>query len=196
MISKATIGPSASSASQAPGCNCPNQPTTVFGPNCSVAERPGCRNAGPPGTTCTAFAFTPSAERSVIASRLASKTSTSAAAAPVPAFPVRLGPAAPHRCGRDALVVFARAEKDLPDLEQRDVAQGPAGVALGGGDETRNEARAHVGEVGCDRIGERERRRRRRRTVPPRLWRRTTRSPPRAAKARPACAWRAACASA
>ena len=76
MISKATIGPSASSASKALGCNCPNQPMTVFGPNCSVAERPGCRNAGPPGTTWTAFGLTPSAERSVIASRLASKTST------------------------------------------------------------------------------------------------------------------------
>ncbi len=77
VISKATIGPSASSASHVLGCNCPNHPTTVFGPNCSVAERPGCRNGGPPGTIWTAVAFTPSAERSAIASRLASKMSTS-----------------------------------------------------------------------------------------------------------------------
>ena len=77
----------------------------------------------------------------------------------MPAVPVRLGPAAPHSRGRDALIVFARSEKDLPDFEQRNVAQGPARVALGGGDEARNETRAHVGKVGCDRVGERERRR-------------------------------------
>jgi hypothetical protein len=35
------------------------------------------RNDGPPGTTWTAFGFAPSAERRVIASRLASKASTS-----------------------------------------------------------------------------------------------------------------------
>ena len=45
-----------------------------------------------------------------------------AAAAPMPAFAVRLGPAAPHGGRGDALVVFARPEKNLPDFEQRDVA--------------------------------------------------------------------------
>ena len=85
--------------------------------------------------------------------------------------------------GRDALVVFARPEKHLPDFEKRDVAQGPACIALRGGDEARNEARAHVGKLRRDRIGERERRRTAaeqfRRGLRP-----TTRSPPRAAKAR------------
>ena len=44
------------------------------------------------------------------------------AAAPIPPFHVRLGAAAPHSRGRNALVIFARAEKNLPDLEQGDVA--------------------------------------------------------------------------
>ena len=79
------------------------------------------------------------------------------AAAPIPAFLARLGAAAPHSRSRDALVIFARAEKHLADLEQRDVAQAPAGVALDRRDEARDEARAHVGEIGCDRVGERER---------------------------------------
>ena len=80
------------------------------------------------------------------------------ATAPLPAFRIRFRPAAPHGGGRDALVVFARAEKHLPDLEQGDVARAPARIALGGGDKARNQARAHVGKVGRDWVGEGERR--------------------------------------
>ena len=79
------------------------------------------------------------------------------AAVPIPAFLASLGAAAPHGCGSDALVIFARAKKDLADLEQRDVAHTPAGVALGRRDEARDEARTHVGEIGRDRVGQRER---------------------------------------
>src|SRR4029077_21260696 len=125
------------------------------------------------------------------------------AAAPIPAFLASLGAAAPHSRSRDALGAFARSKKDLPDLEQRDVARAAAGVALDRHDEARNEARAPVGEIGGGPGWERRRsgwRARasatRRRTVPPRLWARTTRSPPRAATARQAFAWRGACASA
>ncbi len=88
---------------------------------------------------------------------MASNDVDGAAAGPLAAFRVELRPAAPHRRGGDALVVFARAEKNLPDLEQRDIAEAPAGVALGRGDKPRNEARAHVGEISRDRVGERER---------------------------------------
>ena len=157
MISKATIGPSASSASQALGCSWPNQPTTFFGPNCSVAERPGWRKAGPPGATCAALA-TPRAERSAIASLLASNAST-----PPPPLQCRPSPPAFARPRRTAAAATRwsfspGAEEDLPDLEQRDVVQRPAGIAFGRGDEAGDEARAHVRQVGGDRVGERERR--------------------------------------
>src|SRR4029077_18903526 len=75
------------------------------------------------------------------------------AAAPIPAFLASLGAAAPHSRSRDELVVFARSKKALPDLEQRDVARAAAGVALDRHDEARNEARAHVGEIGGARGG-------------------------------------------
>ena len=165
-ISKATIGPSASSASQTLGCNWPNQPTTFFGPNCSVAERPGCRKAGPPGATCTALA-TPSAASSAMASLLASNAST--APPPLQCRPSPDAFARPRRTAAAAMRwSFSPApEEDLSDLEQRDVVQRPAGVALGRGDEAGDEARAHVGQVGGDRVGQRERRPARRRTVRP-----------------------------
>ena len=66
------------------------------------------------------------------------------AAVPISAFLASLGAAAPHSRSRDALVIFARSKKHLPDLEQRDVAQATAGVALDRRDQARNEARAHV----------------------------------------------------
>ena len=56
----------------------------------------------------------------------------------------------------DALVVLAVAEEDLADLEQRDVAEAAPRVALGRVGEAGNEARPHVGEIGGDRIGERQ----------------------------------------
>ena len=43
-------------------------------------------------------------------------------AAPVPPFRVSLGASAPHRRGRDPLVILAGAEEHLADLEQGDVA--------------------------------------------------------------------------
>ena len=79
-----------------------------------------------------------------------------AAAAPAASFAARLGEAAPHGGGRHALVRVAGAEEDLSDLEQGDVGQRPARVALRRGDEAGNEARPHVGKVRGDRIGERE----------------------------------------
>ena len=81
------------------------------------------------------------------------------AAGPMPAFAVSLRAAAAQRRRRDALVLIAVAEKNLPDLEQRDVLEAPARVALGGGGEAWDQARAHVGKIGRDRVGERERRR-------------------------------------
>ena len=46
--------------------------------------------------------------------------------------------------------------KDLADFEQADIGKAAIGVLLGRGDEARNEARPHVGQIGCDRIGERK----------------------------------------
>ena len=185
MISKATIGPSASSASQGAWVQLPEPADDGLRPELQRRRTAGMqerRTAGDDLDRVRAHA-----ERGENRHRVALGVEDvdERAAAPMPAFAVGLGPAAPHGRSRDALVVFARSEKYLPDFEQRNVAQGPARVALGGGDEARNEARAHVGKVGRDRIGERERSARRRRTVPPPTWRRTTRSPPRAMRVRP-----------
>ena len=76
--------------------------------------------------------------------------------APVPAGATRFrGPAANAR-GRHALVLRAIAQKGLADLEQRHIPGAAVGVALGGGDERGKQARAHVGEIGGDRIRERK----------------------------------------
>lgn len=98
-----------------------------------------------------------------------------AAAAPIPAFAARFRPATPHGRSRDALTVFARSQKDLSDLEERDIVDRPAYVALDGGEQTGQEAGAHIGEVRRNRIGESKGGGRRRRTIPPPPWRRTTR---------------------
>ena len=80
-ISKATMGPCTSSASSTRGCSSPKWPMTVFGPNCSVPERPGWNQDGAPATSCMPATGTPSVERSDMTSALASKASTSAARA-------------------------------------------------------------------------------------------------------------------
>ena len=74
----------------------------------------------------------------------------------MPARALRLGRAAPQRRRGDALVVLAVAAEHLADLEQRDVAEAAPRVAFGRGDEAGNEARAHVGKVGGDRVGQRQ----------------------------------------
>ena len=48
------------------------------------------------------------------------------------------------------------AGEALADLEQGDVAEAAVGVALRRREQARQQARAHVGEVGGDRVGERE----------------------------------------
>ena len=81
-----------------------------------------------------------------------------AAAAPMPALALALGEAAPQRRRRDPLIGLARAEEHLADLEQRDVAEAAPRVALRRRREAGDQARPHVGHVGGDRIGERQRR--------------------------------------
>ena len=71
-------------------------------------------------------------------------------------MPGRLGERAAHAARRGELILRAVAPENLPDLEQGDVGQAAVGVLLRGGDQARDQARPHVGEVGRDRIGERQ----------------------------------------
>ncbi len=54
------------------------------------------------------------------------------------------------------LILRPVAAEDLPDLEQRDVGEAAVGVALRRRDQAGQQARPHVGEIGRDRIGERQ----------------------------------------
>ena len=83
----------------------------------------------------------------------------SAPARPMAARACRLGLAAPQGGGGDALIVFAVAEEDLADFEQADVALAAPRVALRCRRKAGDQARPHVGEIGRDRIGERQGRR-------------------------------------
>src|SRR2546429_399740 len=75
---------------------------------------------------------------------------------PVAAAAGRLGARAAHAARGRKLVLRAVAAEDLPDLEQRHVAEAAIGILLRRGGESRNEARPHVGEVGRNGIGERQ----------------------------------------
>ena len=155
-ISKATSGPSASSASSALGCSSPNQPAIVLRPE--LQRRRAARMQERRAAGDDLHRVRRDAERGEQRQRVALRVIgvDRAAAGPVAAFAARLGEAAPDRRRGDALVVLAGAEEDLPDLEQRDVGEAAPRIALGRGDEAGNEARPHVGEIGGDRIGERE----------------------------------------
>ena len=72
--------------------------------------------------------------------------------------PSALRQAAAHAGGGDELVLGPVAAEDLADLEQRDIGKAAVGVLLRRRDEAGHEARPHVGQLGGDRIGERERR--------------------------------------
>ena len=68
----------------------------------------------------------------------------------------RLRQRATHAAGRGELVLGALTAEDLTDLEQRHVGHAAIGVLLGGGEQSRNQARPHVGKVGRNGIGERK----------------------------------------
>ena len=103
------------------------------------------------------------------ASALASKASTGdRAAVPVAADALGSRRAAPHAGRLDGLALRLVGREALADLEQRHVAEAAVGVALRRLEQARQQARAHVGEVGRDRVGERQLARRRRRTARPR----------------------------
>ena len=77
-------------------------------------------------------------------------------ARPVPADALRRRKAVAHAGGRDELVLGLVAPEDLADLEQRDVRIAAIGVGLRRRDQARQQARPHVGEIGGDRVGERQ----------------------------------------
>ena len=64
--------------------------------------------------------------------------------------------AAAQSGGGDLLALLVLAQEDLTDLEQSDIGKAARGVAAGRGREAGQQARPHVGELGGDRIGERE----------------------------------------
>ena len=77
-------------------------------------------------------------------------------AGPVPADALRRREAAAHAAGRDELILRPVALENLADLEQRDIGEAAIGIGLRRRDEARQQARPHVGQIGRDRIGERE----------------------------------------
>ena len=62
----------------------------------------------------------------------------------------------PHARRGGQLVGRLVAAEDLADLEQRHVGDAAIGIALGGGNQPRDQARPHVRQVGRDRVGERK----------------------------------------
>ena len=74
----------------------------------------------------------------------------------MPAEPLRRGKAVADAAGGDQLVLRPVALEDLADLEQRQIGDAAVGIALRGGDQAGQQARPHVGQVGRDRIGERQ----------------------------------------
>ena len=74
----------------------------------------------------------------------------------MPADAGRLGERAAHAGGGDELILGPVAAEDLADFEQRHVGEAAVGVLLRAGDQAGQQARPHVGEIGRDRIGERQ----------------------------------------
>ncbi len=78
----------------------------------------------------------------------------------------RTGPVSSHAfCGRkavahagccDELVLRSITPEHLSDFEQCDIGVAAIGVGLRGSDEARQQARPHVGQIGGNRVGERE----------------------------------------
>src|SRR5262249_57485317 len=73
-----------------------------------------------------------------------------------PAEAARLGARTPHPARRRDLVLRLVASEDLPDFEQGDIGEPAIGILLRRRDQARDQARAHVGKLGGDRIGERK----------------------------------------
>ena len=74
----------------------------------------------------------------------------------MPSRPARGREPAPHAARRDQLILGPVALEDLPHLEQRGIDEAAIGVALAGRHEARDQARAHVRQIRCDRVGERK----------------------------------------
>src|SRR5262245_3222440 len=155
ITSKATSGPSASSASSARGCSSPKWPSTFCGPIWMVPARPGWNQAGPPGTACNAAVGGEDRERvGLDVEAIDLSVPLGGRHRPVPAAARCFGERAPHARSRDQLVLRLVAPEHLPNLEQRDVVEAAVGVLLCRADEAGDQARPHVGEVGRNRIGE------------------------------------------
>ena len=121
-----------------------------------VPERPGCSQLAPPGTICSACIGAPAAASTANASALASSASAVAEPDQCRPMPFDGRKAVAHAGGRDELILGLVALEDLADLEQRDIGEAAIGIGLRRGDEARQQARPHVGEIGGDRVGERQ----------------------------------------
>ena len=80
-----------------------------------------------------------------------------AAAAPMPAIAARLGAAAPHAAAAMRWSFSPSPRKIWPTSNSATSLEAAPRIALGRRDEAGNKARAHVGKIGGDRIGERQR---------------------------------------
>ena len=90
------------------------------------------------------------------ASALASSASAVAEPDQCRPMPLRGRKAVANAGCRDQLILRPVALEHLADLEQRHIGKAAIGIGLRRGDQTRQQARPHVGQIGRDRIGERE----------------------------------------
>src|SRR5690606_12233543 len=77
-------------------------------------------------------------------------------AGPVAALTVDLGGATADAASDAALLLRLVAFIGARDFEQSDIAKAAIGIALRCRDQARQKRRAHVGHVGCDRVGKLE----------------------------------------
>ena len=78
------------------------------------------------------------------------------ALAPMPADAGRFCQRAAHAGGGGELIGRRVAAKDLADFEQGGIGEAAVGVLLRRRDQAGDQARPHVGEIGGDRIGQRQ----------------------------------------
>ena len=77
-------------------------------------------------------------------------------ARPVPARTFRRRKAVADAGGGDQLILRPVALENLSDLEQRDVGKSAIRIGLRRRDKARQQARPHLGQIGRDRIGQRQ----------------------------------------
>ncbi len=122
-----------------------------------VPLRPGWNQGGPPGIDLQRLAGRARRDqRSECVGLGVEGIHFSRRRRPVPPDAGGLGQPAAYAGGGGELILRPVAPEDLSDLEQSHVAETAIGVALRGRNQPGDQARPHVGKLGCNRIGERQ----------------------------------------